>query len=71
MVTIGVLLGVMALLAVLLIVKVMWRPFSRTEDAEGLRIEEKARHEVRNNRSQYGSHFVHSAIIPPRGDRRP
>ncbi|MEU6444620.1 hypothetical protein [Streptomyces sp. NPDC047046] len=70
MATIGILFGVMALLAVLLIVKVLWRPYSRTEQAEGLRLEEKARDEVRNNRSQYGSHFVHNAIVPPRADGR-
>ncbi|NEA40076.1 hypothetical protein G3I42_12460 [Streptomyces sp. SID11385] len=70
MVAIGVLLGVMVLFAVLLIAKVLWRPYSRTEQAEGLRLEQKARDEVRNNRSQYGSHFVHSAIVPPRADGR-
>ncbi|MYR25683.1 hypothetical protein GTW68_05550 [Streptomyces sp. SID4945] len=71
MATIGILLGTMVLLAVALVVKVLWRPYSRTEHAEGLRLEEKARREVRANRSQYGSHFVHNAVVPPRSDRRP
>ncbi|WP_431038327.1 hypothetical protein ACQYWQ_27420 [Streptomyces sp. P6-2-1] len=71
MVTIGLLLGVLVLFGVLLVAKLLRRPHSRTEDAEGLRLEAKARGEAAAHRSRYGSHFVHNTVVPPRGDRRP
>ncbi|MFI8511725.1 hypothetical protein ACIGHB_11425 [Streptomyces sp. NPDC085460] len=59
----GVLFGGLAGLIVLLTVVLTRRSGSRTENAEGLRIEERARIQAAQDRVSYNSWAVHNA--PP------
>ncbi|MFF9339909.1 hypothetical protein ACF1CG_09145 [Streptomyces sp. NPDC014773] len=61
--TLWVFFGVLGGLVVLLVGVLLRRGWSRTEHAEGLRIEERARVQAAQDRTSYNSWAVHNA--PP------
>uniref|UniRef100_A0AAU2UY84 Secreted protein n=1 Tax=Streptomyces sp. NBC_00003 TaxID=2903608 RepID=A0AAU2UY84_9ACTN len=63
MVTVYVFLGLLAGAAILLIVKLLRRGNSRTENAEGLLIEQQSRIQAHSDRVSFGTFAAHNA--PP------
>ncbi|MEU9860773.1 hypothetical protein AB0D99_07855 [Streptomyces sp. NPDC047971] len=63
MTSILVFFGVLGALAVLLIAKLLRRGSGRTENADGLLIEQARRHRARDDRTSYSSFSAHNA--PP------
>ncbi|MCM2413552.1 hypothetical protein [Streptomyces sp. RKAG290] len=70
MIELGVMFGLMGVTAFALIVKLLLRR-NRTENVDGLLIEQASRVQAHNNRVTYSSTAVHSSSPTVRGYYRP